>query len=72
MVQVFKTNISRRRDALNVISFLKRELPSTSIHIDLQDCDKVLRVDLKRKAVDQQEIIDLVRSFDFYCEELTT
>jgi hypothetical protein len=70
MIQVFKTNIKRKSDALGMISILKKEIPYSLVNIDLQDCDKVLRVEAKHHIVDQKEIIELVRSFNFYCEEL--
>ena len=45
MVEVFKTNISCTEDAEKVIRFLLLKFPTFRINFDLEDCDKILRVE---------------------------
>ena len=70
MIEVFKTNIKTRREALVVITKLKGMLPHSLINIDLQDCDKVLRIDPNGQIVNENQVMELVRKFNFRCEVL--
>lgn len=70
MIEVFKTNIKTRRDALVVITKLKAKLPQSFINIDLYDCDKVLRVEDRCNAFCDTEIIEIVKEYNFNCEVL--
>lgn len=45
MIEVFKTNISRKRAATNVLKELESIFPNDKISLDLEDCDKILRVE---------------------------
>ncbi|HEU4471799.1 MAG TPA: hypothetical protein VFR58_11980 [Flavisolibacter sp.] len=47
MVEVFKTNVSSQGDAHLVVAWLKEHFPDTRINFDLQDCDRILRVEGK-------------------------
>jgi hypothetical protein len=70
MIQVFKTNITRKRDVRVIVSMLKKEHPTSLINIDLYDCDKILRVDPQHREISTARIMNLVKSLNFYCEEL--
>lgn len=45
MVEVFKTDVNNQEDAAQVISALQVILPSAKINFDLEDCDKILRIE---------------------------
>lgn len=45
MIEVFKTNVDNPEEAERLIAELKELLPLTSINFDLEDCDKILRVE---------------------------
>ena len=45
MVEVFKTNVKKAGEAKRVINELLHHFPDKKINFDLQDCDKVLRVE---------------------------
>ncbi len=45
MVEVFRTDVSRKRLARTLVKSLSDQFPGYKISIDLADCDKVLRVE---------------------------
>lgn len=68
MLEIFKTNIEDTSDARMIIDRLHRNFPGNSIHIDLHDCDKILRVQGEHFPVDQ--IIAHVKASGFDCTVL--
>lgn len=69
MVEVFKTNVRESEDAKYLVSLLCHHLPSARINIDLDDCDKVLRVE--GKAICSDLILKIVNENGFVCETLS-
>lgn len=45
MVEVFKTNVNSHDHALEIVHALQKVLPFAKINFDLEDCDKILRVE---------------------------
>ena len=45
MIEVFKTNINDEREAAELRNGLLISYPSHRINFDLDDCDKILRID---------------------------
>jgi hypothetical protein len=45
MVEVFKTNVEEKEEALLLVTLLSDHFPLYRINFDLHDCDKVLRVE---------------------------
>ncbi|RPD39795.1 hypothetical protein [Chitinophaga barathri] len=45
MVEVFVTNVKRAAAAKEILALLRRNFPDVKINFDLEDCDKVLRVE---------------------------
>ena len=45
MVEVFKTNVEDKIQAEIMVEILYRELPECRINFDLDDCDRILRVE---------------------------
>lgn len=52
MIEVFKTNITNTEDAGKVAQSLNRQQPHWLIHFDLQDVDRILRIESERIDVD--------------------
>jgi len=68
MVEVFKTNVDRSELADQVISRLRDHFPFSKINFDLEDCDKILRIEGQEVCSDT--IIDLLKTSGFECEAL--
>lgn len=47
MVEVFKTNEENYTDSEEILKTLKKKFPLLKINFDLDDCDKILRVEGK-------------------------
>lgn len=44
-IELFKTNIKKRKDAASIIEQLNTHYPFSKITIDLHDCDRILRIE---------------------------
>ncbi len=65
-IEIFKTNIQNQKTSKTVMDFLRNTFPHLSINIDLNDCDKILRVE--GKCVPTQRIIEELFQLGFQCE----
>jgi hypothetical protein len=68
MVEVFKTNVKKINEAKKLIDDLRQFFPGSKINFDLQDRDKVLRIDGYNNI--SAEVIHALTSKGFVCEEL--
>ena len=68
MVEIFKTDVSRKSKANTIIFLLQKEFPDLKINFDLKDCDNVLRVE--GKSIYVEKIISLLNQQNYLCELL--
>lgn len=68
MIGIFKTNIATPEDRQNILHAIRNNYEVGQCHVDLEDCDKVLRITGMR--VEEQEMIRFVKMQGFYCEIL--
>jgi len=68
MVEVFKTNVEQSQMAEQLISTLRIRFPFSKINFDLEDCDKILRIEGNQICI--QTIIELMKGRGFECEVL--
>jgi hypothetical protein len=68
MVEVFKTNVEKIEYAQLLLQKLLAQYPSYQINFDLQDCDRILRVE--GKQVESGRIIEVVSLNGFDCKVL--
>ncbi|OXG00798.1 hypothetical protein BC749_1011402 [Flavobacterium araucananum] len=68
VVEVFKTNVQKESDKNYVIAVIQTHFPDYKINFDLEDCDKILRIE----GVDLQcdNIIDYVNCLGYICIRL--
>lgn len=45
MVEIFKTNVQEEKEANKVVRKLLEQFPNNKINFDLEDCDKILRIE---------------------------
>ena len=69
IVEVFKTNVQHREHAEQLVSILRDQFNYTRINFDLEDCDKILRVESNQICVDS--IIEILSTHGLECEVLT-
>ncbi|HIY75299.1 MAG TPA: hypothetical protein H9825_03475 [Candidatus Sphingobacterium stercorigallinarum] len=68
MVGVFKTNIHQHKDAANLRDILHYLVQPIRITFDLEDCDKIMRIEAEN--FDVFEVINTVNVCGFNCELL--
>ena len=68
MVEVFKTNVEELKASKQIIQLLLEQFPSHKINFDLDDCDKILRVD--GNNIPAKKVIELVNENGYECEIL--
>ncbi len=68
MVEVFKTNVQKLKQAKELVEVLHQYFPGNRINFDLQDCDKVLRVEGNNFIPGQ--VMKLVNQNGFSCNML--
>jgi hypothetical protein len=68
MIEVFKTNVNRLAEAQLIVNVLTSHLPTAKINFDLEDCDKILRVE--SSIINLSQIVELTKEAGFYCEVL--
>jgi hypothetical protein len=68
MAEVFKTNVKKTNEAKKIVDELRQVFPGSKINFDLQDCDKILRIDGYNNIA--LEVIQALTSKGFVCEEL--
>ena len=61
VVEVFKTAVASSSEAALVLQILKAHFPSCRINFDLQDCDRILRIEGEKDAVDANRIVQMVK-----------
>ena len=68
MVFVFKTNISNRLQTKRLCKQFEEQLSISKWSFDLEDCDKVLRIESSFEVTKQ--VIQLMQENGYSCEEL--
>jgi hypothetical protein len=70
MIEVFKTDISKKKVARTLIKSLSGQYPDFKINIDFDDCDKVLRIE-SGQLFDADQIMRFVRGQNIGIELLS-
>ena len=65
MVEVFKTNVPNQQAARQLLAAFGQQLPGSKINFDLEDCDRILRVE--GETVNGSQVIELVEASGFQC-----
>jgi hypothetical protein len=68
MIFVFKTSVKTRIQAKKLKPHIGIILPNAKWNFDLEDCDKILRIDSEENVV--LKIIALLNIHNYICEEL--
>ncbi|OJV90977.1 MAG: hypothetical protein BGO34_22080 [Bacteroidia bacterium 44-10] len=68
MIEVFRTNLQTQEQVNLMLDLLSKSFPACRINIDLEDKDKIVRVEGIR--IDTERIIQIFVHNNFMCEIL--
>lgn len=69
-IKVYKTNVTKPSQAKAILDKIRLNVPGSDPSFDLDDCDKVLRVETQKEPVNDLEIRGLIKASGFQIEEL--
>jgi len=64
MVEIFRTNVKSKRLAGKILKALQANLPAFHFNFDLDDCDRILRVQSNGKPVECHKIMQIVQGHE--------
>lgn len=70
MVEVFSTNVDRRKQADFLRKALQQEFPDYDIHFDLEDCDNILRIECTTAPVHVSGVTIRLAAYGFTAQVL--
>ncbi|QTE35260.1 hypothetical protein J3L18_19160 [Mucilaginibacter gossypii] len=68
MVEVFKTNVEDPAQAAKLVGLLQKRITNSSVNFDLEDCDKVLRIE--GPDVSPQSVVGILKDYGYKCQPL--
>jgi hypothetical protein len=68
MIYIFKTSVKTKTQVRKLKPHINRALQNGKWNFDLEDCDKILRIDNEEDVA--LKIIGLLKIHKFHCEEL--
>jgi hypothetical protein len=68
MVEVFKTNVDNADESKAIIRQLHTHFPGCKINFDLEDCDRILRIE--GPEICPEKITNLLSADSYTCEIL--
>ena len=70
IVKVFKTDVQDRQVARHIVLFLQLAFSHCRINFDLDDCDRILRIESPQDLIEEAEIQLLMAGWGHHCEPL--
>jgi hypothetical protein len=70
MIEIFRTNIIRQKDANKILDKIHSAFPGYVANFDMDDCDHILRIKSHETLICQTTIIKLIENFGFFSEVL--
>lgn len=68
MVEIFKTDVEETGEAEMLIGLLLHHIPDSRINFDLEDCDRVLRIEADN--FDPDTVIMVINDKGYNCKVL--
>lgn len=70
MVEVFKTDVTNRSHADEVIDEIHKRFADYKANFDLDDCDNILRVECSIGSIDSSVLKSFIQAFGYTAEVL--
>lgn len=69
-IKVYRTDVEKKQKAEEILEKIRTLFPGSKPSFDLEDCDKVLRVELHKQPIDDKKIKNLIKASGYHIEEL--
>ena len=70
MIEVFRTNVGKEKEADLLLGHFHREFPNYRINFDLEDCDKILRIETDTALINVVALFACMKAYGFIAEVL--
>lgn len=70
-VEIFKTDVIQECETAALISLLLQHLPHCRINFDLEDCDRILRIESTQQEINLPQVIHIMNRQGYACTPLT-
>lgn len=70
-VEIFKTDVMQECEATALVSLLLQHWPHCRINFDLEDCDRILRIESAQQEINLPQIIHIMNRQGYTCTLLT-
>lgn len=70
MIEIFKTNVLFREDSERIVLLLISEFNFVNVNFDLEDCDRILRIDNNEGSINVLAVTGLLKKEGFVCEHI--
>ncbi|HKK44777.1 MAG TPA: hypothetical protein VJ964_04610 [Balneolaceae bacterium] len=71
-VEVYKTDLDDRSKAIEILEEIRRAYPGCDPSFDLEDCDRVLRIEKPASGIDERRIQNILNTYGYEMNELPT
>lgn len=71
-VKVYKTDLDDRLTANKILDEIRWAFPGSDPSFDLEDCDKVLRIEKPASGIDEQRIQSILKTYGYEMNDLPT
>ncbi|HKI46264.1 MAG TPA: hypothetical protein VKA08_13115 [Balneolales bacterium] len=69
-IGVYRTNVESRTKAKLILEAIYRLLPGCEPSFDLEDCDKVLRVESQYHGINESKIRAVLKNYGYHMESM--
>ncbi|MGO1521404.1 MAG: methyltransferase type 11 [Sphingobacterium sp.] len=69
-VQIFRTNVSKNQDAVQLTTSLLTVYPNYKVNFDLDDEENILRVETNYSTIATRDIVQYMMGLGYNCERI--
>lgn len=69
-VRIFRTNVSKDQDAIQLTASLSSAYPDYAVNFDLNDEDNILRIEAQQATISETDIVRYVTGLGYSCEHI--
>lgn len=67
-IEVYKTDVKTKEEASDIVTLLQFVISDCIINFDLEDCDRILRIESSRDVTEM--VYNVFNNQGFFCQKL--